>query len=70
MDQWRDISTADNKIMDGRSVVVWSKGKSPVVAYFSQATALFPNLGWQSIPGDKRYHPTHYVPLPDTEPVA
>ena len=58
MSEWESISTAP---IDGAAVVVWQTGKTPVVAYMSQCLG----FGWQSIPGDKRYEPTHWMPLPD-----
>lgn len=54
---WRDIASAPR---DGTSIVFWEPPKSPVVGYLSQCLG----YGWQSIPGDKRYKPTLWMPLP------
>ena len=61
MDDWQDIATAPR---DGTFVLVRTPKKTPVVAYFSQAVGFYPNLGWQSVPGDVRQNPTEWVPLP------
>ena len=60
--EWQPIETAP---VDGTFILVSEPGKTPVVAYMSQATALFSNLGWQSVPGDQRYFPTKWASLPD-----
>lgn len=53
---WQDISEAPK---EGELVRIWSQGKTPITAYFSQV-----GLGWRSVPGDKRYKPTHFKHLP------
>ena len=59
---WLPIETAPR---DGEFILVFQKEKTPVVAYMSQSVGLYSNLGWQSVPGDKRYKPTHWRPLPN-----
>jgi hypothetical protein len=58
MSEWLPIETAPT---DGTFIVMLQPGKTPVTGYLSQCLG----FGWQSVPGDLRYEPTHWMPLPD-----
>lgn len=59
---WRD---AINDPPDpGRHVLMLSPGKATVAGYISEALG----YGWRTCPGDHKWKPTHWMPLPAPPP--